>query len=109
MFEYEKYADGARTLAALEALIAGEEAAESEFLGNTVVTDDGKATNLVRFKEVRTATGHEPLRLLSGGERPPSGSIEIWNGQMVVANVAQPVVAYRAERKTGAAARSRPS
>jgi hypothetical protein len=100
MFEYEKYADGSRSLFALEALILREEAGESEFLGNTVVSEDGKATNLVRFKEIRRDPMREPLRLIAGDELAPRGASAIWNGEMVVANVAQPVTAYRAPEQS---------
>ena len=99
MFEYEKYADGSRNLPALEALIVREEAGESEFLGNTVVSDDGRVTNLVRFKEIRSDRMREPLRLLASSDEAPGGANAIWNGSMVVANVTQTVTAYRTQEQ----------
>lgn len=96
MNEYKVSIDGSSTLAEINRQIKGEEAGASEFLNSVVGPDEGRVSNIAKFKELPAGTVPPELTIVKQGERAPAGKSEVWSGVMVIEGTSESVVGYRA-------------
>jgi hypothetical protein len=91
--EYLGNIPGDSDLEAINKSIAWEEAGASEFMKSE--PDSNQKNNIVTFRKVSTRP--KPLTIVKQGDPQPSGTKNVWSGDMVVEGKVTAVVAYREE------------
>jgi len=93
MSYYEVEIEGKYKIDEISGQIADEELGFCEFKSSRVSGTDTWVTNIVTFQ--KTDLRPKPLALVKQGDPQPSGTKNVWSGEMVVEGTCTSVVAYR--------------
>jgi hypothetical protein len=96
MSDYLIEFEGKYDLQQINLQISAEEAGASEFISSSISFNEGRITNLVKFKDLATGTFPKKLTLVKHGQTQPDGTVHVWSGAMIVDNNNEAVSAYRA-------------